>query len=244
MANNDVVFSRGWDDTVAALENENIGAVGMLNNCVPIIDPRNGNYINKNWEHSQKFYSSDFNAFAGFYPSGLDVFSSEISTGGLEIIKSPPFHVAGFMCMFRKNVIKKIGGQFMDDRFVNDGEDWDFCIRLVERGFDLAINNGAYIHHYKNSTFRLMGVDFHSANRTLYNKSLLLKLHPQYFSEYFSNHTPSKFDAVFNTDPNSSPSMMRFVDSGMVKNKEIDWDFVNSISVSRGDLLKEFYKCA
>ena len=64
-----------------------------------------------------------------------------------------------FFILFRREALTKIG--FLDERYhLGNFEDDDYCLRVIRKGYKLAIDNTVFIHHYGSTTFKTNNIDF------------------------------------------------------------------------------------
>ncbi|MBI5239763.1 MAG: glycosyltransferase family 2 protein [Elusimicrobia bacterium] len=79
-------------------------------------------------------------------PGGLDAWSRAWSRGRRGRARRVPWLV-GFCWLIPRAVVEKVG--VLDERFGPGGfEDYDYCLRVRLAGYELAIAEDVYIHHF------------------------------------------------------------------------------------------------
>lgn len=82
--------------------------------------------------------------------------------------------ISGFCMLMRREVFEGIGG--FDEQFQGGGfEDWDFCLRAQEAGWNCLIDPRVYVHHFGKAFRRSQEDDL----RMRTNKELFFKKHPE-----------------------------------------------------------------
>jgi GT2 family glycosyltransferase len=148
--NSDTIVTAGWlKKMVACIESDpDLGVVGPLSNAaswqnVPVLKDESGNFaVNQ-------------------LPLGLDVDSMAIIVAEVSERRYPRIRfVNGFCFLMRRSVLTTIG--YMDEvNFPKGyGEENDFCMRLSDAGFKMAIADDVFIYHAKSKSF---GHDFRVA---------------------------------------------------------------------------------
>jgi len=131
MADSDVIFRPGWQSQFSATFDQyaNAGAVGAK-----LIYPQSGGI-----QHSGIAFSEDV-------ARHLWLNAAEDSVSGR------PFAVQSVvfaLCAIRKTAMEKIG--LLDEQFFNGYEDFDFCMRLRENGFDVMLDPSVIAYHWERS---------------------------------------------------------------------------------------------
>ena len=149
LLNSDTIVPRGWAQkiTAAFAQNPDIGLFGPLSNAaswqsVPHrSDPRGGWAVNA-------------------LPRGVDVDAMDVlveaaSPDDLPLIRVPL--VNGFCYCIRKSVIQKVG--YLDEASFprGFGEEDDYCFRIAEAGFGIAILPTLYVFHAKSKSYGVEG---------------------------------------------------------------------------------------
>ena len=82
------------------------------------------------------------------------------------------FRVVGFCMCLDRRVVDEIGG--LDPHFgTGNFEDDDFCMRIRAAGYDIAVCEDAFIHHFGSVSFRENKVDYNAVfarNKALFGK--------------------------------------------------------------------------
>lgn len=145
--NSDTIVTAGWlKRLVCCIESDpNLGVVGPVSNAA-------------SWQNVPFLKDEQGNFTVNELPPGLDVDSIATIVAEVSERRYPriPF-VNGFCFMIRRSVITTIG--YMDEvNFpMGYGEENDFCIRLIDAGFKMAIADDVFVYHAKSKSF---GHDF------------------------------------------------------------------------------------
>jgi GT2 family glycosyltransferase len=143
LLNSDTVVPKGAIEKLCHALNtqENLGVVGPLSNAastqsVPSIKGSSG--------------QTAINALPGnLSPSDIDNYFNKIWDN--ELVRVPLVH--GFCFMVKREVFEKIG-LFDEESFPHGyGEENDFCFRVTDAGFDLAVLTNTYIYHAKSKSY-------------------------------------------------------------------------------------------
>jgi len=139
IANNDILFTKGWLKKLArvAESDSKIGIVGVVSNSVSGVQRvKNVNYSS-----------------VGEMPK----FAQKVAdTNRGKIFEFP--RVAFLCTLIKREVINKLGG--LDERFSpGNYEDDDFCLRAQVAGFKTVIALDVFIHHYGSKSFKMNGSD-------------------------------------------------------------------------------------
>lgn len=151
LLNNDVLVTTGWLDRLLQplRNNKTMGLVGPLTNC-----------------------ASGYQEIAVPYTdlACLDGFAWEHAkthAGRAQDVD----RLIGFCLLIRREVIDQVG--LLDERFgIGNFEDDDYCRRVRNAGWRLAVAQDAFIHHFGHRTFDGAGVDLNSLlvrNRKIYD---------------------------------------------------------------------------
>jgi O-antigen biosynthesis protein len=139
--NDDIIVGPHWlENHVKALEDKSLGAVGPLNSH------------KRDWQN----YGRVLSTFKDIGLPQFNIDSEDVVNMNLELqkINLNPLKVKGmlaFFCVaFRKEVIAKIG--YLDERFIMGGDDDDYCARLEEAGYSLALLLNTYVIHHAGSS--------------------------------------------------------------------------------------------
>lgn len=90
----------------------------------------------------------------------------------------------GFFFVTVRDVFDNVG-VFDEEAFPLSGEEWDWCYRAYDEGYVLAIETGAFVHHYKHVTVNREGLDHY------WGKSNLI-LRERYAGRYPRQDIPEK----------------------------------------------------
>lgn len=149
LLNSDTIVPAVWAQKIAAsfAENPDIGLFGPLSNAaswqsVPHrSDPRGGWAVNALPE--------------GIDVDAMDAMVEAASPRDLPLIRVPL--VNGFCYCIRKSVIDKVG--YLDEKSFprGFGEEDDYCFRIAEAGFGIAILPKLYVFHAKSKSYGVEG---------------------------------------------------------------------------------------
>lgn len=86
-----------------------------------------------------------------------DTFARRRAEAFMPILAKTDF--LGFFCvMLERSVIDRVG--LLDEQFFPGSyEDDDYCIRMIEAGYDLQIARHVYLHHFGSASFSTLGLD-------------------------------------------------------------------------------------
>ncbi|MDF9436053.1 glycosyltransferase [Chromohalobacter israelensis] len=141
--NSDTVVTPGWLDGLIRCMNhdERIGVVGPLSNAA-------------SWQSVPKLKDGDGSFCINEVPDGFsfESFSSLVTQVAVPTYPRLPF-INGFCFMIRRAVLDKVG--LLDEELFPSGygEENDFCIRVLDAGFDLAVADDVYVYHSKSKSF-------------------------------------------------------------------------------------------
>lgn len=139
LLNNDTIVTTGWLRRLLGVlhSDPQIGLVGPVSNCVSGEQQVDVNYRDL---------------------SQLDGFAWDWSRTHRGV-KRLTDRLVGFCLLLKRAVLEQIGG--LDERFgLGCFDDDDFCRRARSAGFQAAIADEVFIHHFGGVTFRALGVDF------------------------------------------------------------------------------------
>jgi len=141
--NSDTIVTKGWlQGLVRCMQTDKkIGVVGPLSNAA-------------SWQNVPKLLDEDKQFAINAIPEGLSEndMAGRVSKASLHIYPRVPF-VNGFCFMIAREVIEKIG--FLDEETfpTGYGEENDYCLRVADAGFALAIADDSYVFHAKSKSF-------------------------------------------------------------------------------------------
>lgn len=153
IANNDLLFTRGWLERMIELaeHNSQFGIVGPVSNFVSglqlVTDAvyKDVPALNKFAAERKKEFNGDFILFP---------------------------RVAFLCTLIKREVIEKLGG--LDERFApGNFEDDDYCLRAQEAGFKTVIAKDVFIHHFGSKSFKADGEKIY-AERLAVNKNIFI----------------------------------------------------------------------
>jgi GT2 family glycosyltransferase len=154
LLNNDVIVTDGWLDALIAVQRANptVGASA----------PRT-NRIAGAQQIDDVPYGEDLAGLAAF---------AQCRAHDLAGSWTREFRVVGFCMCLDRRVIEEIGG--LDPHFgTGNFEDDDFCMRIRAAGYDIAVCEDAFIHHFGSVSFRENKVDYNAVfarNKALFAK--------------------------------------------------------------------------
>ncbi|MDI6869877.1 MAG: glycosyltransferase [Bacillota bacterium] len=140
LLNNDVVVAKGWLGKQLALL--------ALDPSVGIVGPS----TNRSAER-QQVVEAPYRDLADFPRFAADW---SLENAGRFTLTS---RITGVCMVLRREVVEKVGG--FDTCFgIGNMEDDDFCLRAVRAGYLIAIAHDVFVHHWGNSTFKSLKVDY------------------------------------------------------------------------------------
>lgn len=157
--NSDIIVSPHWDGRLinALKKLPKVGAVGPMAN----IDI--GLQRLKEVGYDEEGIFNDISEFIEFSER-----HAIENSGRITLVES----LGGYCLLLRRNVYEHIGG--FDEAFeVGIFEDNDFCFRIQENGYSLAIVRDAVIHHFGSISFMINKIN----QNKLYIKNFLLLYH-------------------------------------------------------------------
>jgi GT2 family glycosyltransferase/glycosyltransferase involved in cell wall biosynthesis len=141
--NSDTIVSAGWlQGMVRCMKSDlKIGVVGPLSNAatwqnVPTLRDESGGFAVNDLPEGQT----------------VDAMAKLVASVSHKHYPRLPF-VNGFCFMIRRSVIDSIGYMDEENFPVGYGEENDYCIRVTDTGFDLAIADDVYVFHAKSKSF-------------------------------------------------------------------------------------------
>jgi GT2 family glycosyltransferase/glycosyltransferase involved in cell wall biosynthesis len=141
--NSDTIVPAGWlQGMVSCMQSDpNIGVVGPLSNAatwqnVPVLRNESGDFA------------------VNDLPEGHTVETMAKLVASVSYKQYPhlPF-INGFCFMIRRSVIESVGYMDEENFPVGYGEENDYCIRVADAGFELAIADDVYVYHAKSKSF-------------------------------------------------------------------------------------------
>ena len=180
--NNDLLFSNNWLEKMIQITNEN-PSIAVLNPLRPSV---NDFYFNgrSTLETLEQVIAPgspirEIELFTGSSMDKFDDFCVKLSDFNIKLFKQTlriirfPDSLSSCVCIARNSVFKQIG-YFAEPSFVKyGGEDIDMCWRVMKKGFDCAITNEVYIHHFRNKSINENKLDRRQAlsesNKKLYS---------------------------------------------------------------------------
>lgn len=141
--NSDTIVTKGWlQGLVRCMQtDEKIGVVGPLSNAA-------------SWQNVPKLLDEDNQFAVNEIPEGLseDDMAELVSNASHHVYPRVPF-VNGFCFMIARKVIEKVG--YLDEETfpTGYGEENDYCLRVADAGFTLAIADDSYVFHAKSKSF-------------------------------------------------------------------------------------------
>lgn len=141
--NSDTIVTKGWlQGLVRCMQTDkNIGVVGPLSNAA-------------SWQNVPELLDEDNQFAVNEIPEGMNEndMAELVSMATHHVYPRVPF-VNGFCFMIARKVIEKIG--FLDEETfpTGYGEENDYCLRVADAGFTLAIADDSYVFHAKSKSF-------------------------------------------------------------------------------------------
>lgn len=140
--NSDTIVTRGWLRGMirCMASDEHIGVVGPLSNAA-------------SWQNVPELLDESKN----FAVNALDGISVDEMAALVQRVSSrryprTPF-VNGFCYMIRRRVIDAVGYMDAENFPIGYGEENDYCIRVADAGYSLAIADDVYVFHAKSKSF-------------------------------------------------------------------------------------------
>lgn len=147
LLNSDIVVSNNWLDY---LLEDDFDAVGPLTNAsnneqgipVPYSIDKDNNKLQINLEDYLNFATQ----------------RREIWNGHIQSSKFISF----FCTILSRRLVQKVG--YLDTRFYPGAyEDDDYCLRILENGFEMKIRRDVYVHHWGSASFRQLALNDRSS---------------------------------------------------------------------------------
>jgi GT2 family glycosyltransferase len=139
LLNNDTIVTPGWlEGLVARLDDplRNVGLAGPVSNGAP----------------PPQFVESTFADAAGL--NEFAVRRGAEHRGRTRLTS----RLTGFCLAIRREVVEKVG--VLDERFgLGFFDDDDLCFRAADAGYQLALAEDVFVHHFGSRTFKTLGVD-------------------------------------------------------------------------------------
>ena len=136
LMNDDIIVSKGWLKDMMAVCTDSVGAVGLLSNC------------DKGWLHNYNINIGDVELLPG-----LNTFDQIVPIIPKIYDYVSPYKgiierewVAFYCTLIPRRVIDKVG--YLDEKFVNSGEDTDFCHRIKKMGYRIVQNFESFVFHF------------------------------------------------------------------------------------------------
>lgn len=126
-------------------------------------------------------------------------YNMQIYNANLRMIKFPNA-ISSCIVMTRTSIFKEIGF-FANPEFKEyGGEDIDMCWRVMKRGFDIAVTNEVYIHHFRGKSIKAANLD----RAKLIKKSniKLFKIWKSDIAKYYKDKGIFNPDEIPNTPEN------------------------------------------
>lgn len=142
LLNNDVIVTDGWLEALLAAQRRD-GVVGVS-------APRSNFVAGHQQVHDARYEGID----------GIHTYAADRS----QRLRQRTYHtdrVIGFCMCISRDVIDEIGG--IDTRYpVGNFEDDDFCVRVRAAGYEIAVCEDSFIHHFGNVSFKANNIDYGS----------------------------------------------------------------------------------
>lgn len=140
LLNDDVIVSKNWLKDLVKICKNDIGVVGPLSNC------------DKGWQHN-------IDISIGNSGEGVNLLPGVHKVSEIEPIKRDIYQydskkndvierdwVAFYCTLISREVINKVG--LLDEKFVNTGEDVDYCFRIRKQGYKIVQNYKSFVFHF------------------------------------------------------------------------------------------------
>jgi len=146
--NNDIEVTKGWQDKMLhVMDNApSVGAVGPVSSAASSIQGWEDFFPRVGIPFDKPLHDMDTDERAAVLDAEFGNQYTEAPMG----ITCPM--VAFFCTIFRKSVFEKIG--LLDEAYgVGYGDDDDFCRRMYDKGYRVAVATGSYVFHNHRTTF-------------------------------------------------------------------------------------------
>ncbi len=137
--NDDTIVSNGWLTKLVKSCGPDVGAVGPLSNC------------DKGWLHNYSTVVGGIDLLPGVHtvnqikPIINDIYNYSHDLGGDPEIAIKDW-VAFYCTLIPREVINKTG--YLDEEFVNSGEDVDLCYRIKKQGYRIIQDYTSFVFHF------------------------------------------------------------------------------------------------
>jgi len=134
--NDDIIVSDNWLSYMVETCKTTNGIVGVLSNC------------DFGWQNNNKIIIKDIellpgvNTFTQIQPIVQDIYSYRSPYN--DVLERP--WVAFYCTLFSRELLNKVG--YLDEEFVNSGEDVDFCYRATKMGYKIVQDYRAFVFHF------------------------------------------------------------------------------------------------
>lgn len=140
LLNDDTLVTPGWLRSMRdAIDREGFDIAGPFSNC------------DQGWLHNERIHVAGVDLHPGMQPEqiahivdSIYEYGRERSLRGLPTRKLP--WTAAYCWLMKRSVIDAVG--FLDETFLNGGEDADFCNRATKLGFKIGYCERAFVFHY------------------------------------------------------------------------------------------------
>lgn len=161
LLNDDVIVSEYWLSNMIQDYSEDIGAMGLLSNC------------DKGWLHNFDISIEDVNLLPGsntfeeIEPIIPHIYKYK---SGMTDLKKQEW-VAFYATLIPRKIIDEVG--YLDESFINSGEDVDYCERVRKCGYDIIQTYRSFVFHFGAVSRKMLEKeDFDSYHQSDLNNSV------------------------------------------------------------------------
>lgn len=206
--NNDLLFTDNWLPQMTSVM-ENNSNIALLGPIVPsstsffdenttikskLLKVRNGLNIKEEFAE----FIEPFKNFQEFKKSITQINNEKYKTN-LRLVKFPNA-ISSCIVMGRTQIFKSIG-YFANPEFKEyGGEDIDMCWRVVDDGYDVAVTNDVYIHHYRGKSIKV--AKFNRAELLKKSNVKLFEIWKTKIIGYYKNRGVNKVSDIDNSPDN------------------------------------------
>ena len=94
-----------------------------------------------------------------------------------KLVKCMPF----FCVVMKRHIFDRVG--YLDEEFINGGEDEDYCRRIEELGYDFHIAMDVAVKHYTHTSIDKLPLEWSFSQFTKWNMEMLYRKYPDFYKK-------------------------------------------------------------